>query len=178
MVQQATYGGNVFNFGDATVYIGAFKQGSSAYKRYLGEIDEVAIYDGAMSASTFANRLTSPGVFAYDANGNRTSHNDGTPTTLTYQSLSNELLTIDSVSVAHDAAGNRTAEPGGLRTYGYNDVGRLISVTDNSVLTASYSHNALGQRGEEDGWLNGHRCRLRPRRQSHSRTRRIGQSGA
>jgi RHS repeat-associated protein len=146
VVQQATYGGNVFNFGDATVYIGAFKQGSSAYKRYLGEIDEVAIYDGAMSASTFANRVLSPDVFAYDANGNRTSHNYGTPTTLTYQSLSNELATIDSVSVAHDAAGNRTAEPGGLRTYGYNDRGRLISVTDNSVLTASYSHNALGQR--------------------------------
>ncbi|MCH9693841.1 MAG: hypothetical protein K0U72_04970 [Gammaproteobacteria bacterium] len=149
VVQQDTYSGNILAVPDPKVYVGALEHNNAPFSRFQGNIDEVAIYDGPMSASVFSNRTLSgaDATFVYDANGNRTSYDDGSNvTSLTYASLSNQLATIDSVSITHDAAGNRTAEPGGNRTYTYSDSNRLTGVWDNSLSVAAYVHNAMGQR--------------------------------
>ncbi|HNP64290.1 MAG TPA: RHS repeat-associated core domain-containing protein, partial [Woeseiaceae bacterium] len=147
VVQQNTYSGNAFNIASPKAYIAAFQNGGNPYKRYLGYIDEVAVYDSAMTAASFADRFTSRIEYTYDANGNRTERDQGTASTvLAYQSNSNRLSTIDSVSVQHDLAGNRTSDQGGSRTFAYNDSGRLSEVFVNSSSVGSYVHNALGQR--------------------------------
>ena len=150
VVQAGTYNGNILAVPNPTVYIGAHEHNSAAYKRYLGNLDEVAIYDTAVTSATFANRTgagAATATYAYDANGNRTSYDDSQSVqTLNYGTSSNVISTIDSVSMGHDAAGNRTSEPGGVRTYTYSDKNRLNGVLDNSVAVASYEHNAMGQR--------------------------------
>ncbi len=154
VTQQNTYAGNPFVVAGPTVQIGATGWSGVVYSRYVGSLDEVAVYDTPVNASTFSNRTLPLGVgaavtndFGYDSNGNRTSLDDGTSvTTLGYQTVSNRLTTIDAVAVSHDLAGNRTAEPGGVRTYTYNNAGRLSAVLDSGVTTATYVHNALGQR--------------------------------
>ena len=152
VVQQDTYSGNLLAVNDPKVYVGAYQYGSSVKKRFLGELDEVALYAGAVDASTFSGRFSESVIgvtygFTYDANGNRTVGDDGsTITDLTYQPFSNRLAAIDGVALQHDTAGNRTADLGGMRTFSYNDAGRLSEVFSNGVSIASYAHNALGQR--------------------------------
>lgn len=150
VTQQNTYAGNSFAVNSPTVQIGATGWYGLAYSRYVGTLDEVAVYDTPVNASTFSNRTLPSGVtndFGYDSNGNRTSLDDGTSvTTLGYQTVSNRLTTIDATAVTCDLSGNRTAEPGGVRTYTYNNAGRLSAVLDSGVTTATYVHNALGQR--------------------------------
>ena len=80
--------------------------------------DEIAVYDGAVDASTFADRVSETGIssassFIYDANDNRTVLDAGTTTNLSYQPLSNRLSAIDGIPLHHDMAGNRTADLGG-----------------------------------------------------------------
>ena len=152
VVQQDTYSGNLLAVNDPKVYVGAYQYGSSVKKRFLGELDEVALYAGAVDASTFSGRFSESVIdvtygFTYDANGNRTVGDDGsTITDLTYQPFSNRLAAIDGVALQHDTAGNRTADLGGTRTFSYNDAGRLSEVFSSGVSIASYAHNALGQR--------------------------------
>ena len=155
VVQQDTYTGNVLAVTDPEVYLAAYRRLSVIwYKRLKGVIDEVALYDGALTAANFANRTNplSPGpsfdlTYQYDANSNRTSSDDGsTVTTLGYTALSNRLTSIGGIIVQRDLAGNRIADPGGLRTYSYDDTGRLDEVFDSGVPVASYVHNAHGQR--------------------------------
>ncbi len=45
-----------------------------------------------------------------------------------------------------DLSGNRIADVGGTRTYTYNNANRLSAVLDGGLTTATYVHNALGQR--------------------------------
>ncbi len=45
-----------------------------------------------------------------------------------------------------DLSGNRIADVGGTRTYAYNNANRLSAVLDGGLTTATYVHNALGQR--------------------------------
>ncbi len=45
-----------------------------------------------------------------------------------------------------DLSGNRIADVGGTRTYTYNNANRLAAVLDGGLTTATYVHNALGQR--------------------------------
>ena len=89
--------------------------------------------------------------FAYDANGNRTSHTwpGGTDTYVT-QSTSNRLATISGPSATaftYDDRGNTIA--GGGNTYGYDGFNRLNLVTRAGV-TTNYRVNALGQRIRKD----------------------------
>ena len=153
VTQQGNRSGNVLAVTNPKVYVAASQYNSTVYDVFQGEIDEVALYTTPVTASTFANRANPASGFSvsltygYDANGNRTSLDDGTSvTTLGYQTVSNRLTTIDSAVVSHDLAGNRTAEPGGVRSYTYNNAGRLSAVLDSGVTTATYVHNALGQR--------------------------------
>jgi len=76
--------------------------------------------------------------FAYDANGNRTSTDDGASVTAYgYQPFSNRLDALGGSTLPLDAAGNRIADAGGTRTYTYNGAGRLIEVLDNGIPTVS-----------------------------------------
>ncbi len=146
--QVDTYNGNLLSATDPQIVAGGYWYQNNTYSRFQGELDEVAVYDTAMTEFEFAGRGTAPPYeFAYDANGNRTSLSDaGSLTTYGYQTLSNQLATIDSSTVQHDLAGNRTADVGGVRTYSYSNSNRLNAVIDNSTTTATYVHNALGQR--------------------------------
>ena len=154
VTQQGTYSGNALNVVNPKLVLAGYQWDYSSFSQYHGKVDEVAVYDTPVNASTFSNRTMPLGLgaavandFGYDSNGNRTSLDDGTNvTTLGYQTASNQLTTIDSAAVSHDLAGNRTAEPGGVRTYTYNNAGRLSAVLDSGVTTATYVHNALGQR--------------------------------
>ncbi len=154
VTQQNTYTGNLLAVSNPRVDIAAFRYYSSVYPRYFGKIDDVAIYDSAVTASTFANRIaplelnpSASSSLGYDANGNRISVDDGsTLKTLGYQAQSNQLASIDSIALQHDPAGNRTADQGGSRTFSYNNANRLSDVFSNGNSIASYVHNALGQR--------------------------------
>lgn len=149
VTQQNTFAGNLLDAVNSEVVIGGYKWGGTVNSRALGEFDDVAVYDTAVNAPVFASHYAA-GVptndLTYDANGNRLTFDNGTAQTLAYQTLSNRLASIDSVSVSHDLAGNRTAEPGGVITYSYDDSGRLDEVSNGGVTVATYVHNALGQR--------------------------------
>ncbi len=72
---------------------------------------------------------------------------DGTTvTSYGYQAVSNRLISIDAAPIQRDLSGNRIADVGGTRTYTYNNANRLAAVLDGGLTTATYVHNALGQR--------------------------------
>lgn len=156
VVQSNNYSGNILAVGNSKrVAVGAYLWNTGQFvPRYTGVIDEVAIYDTPQDASTFANRTLPLGggapitnTFTYDANGNRSTLDDGTAvTTYSYAAATNRLTGIAGSTVQRDASGNRTADVGGTRTYTYNDQNRLSAVLDSGATTASYVHNALGQR--------------------------------
>jgi RHS repeat-associated protein len=82
------------------------------------------------------------GDYAYDANGNRTA---APGSTYTISTTSNRLLSVSGAinrTYSYDAAGNTTGYTG--LTFTYNDAGRMVGVSGGA--SASYSHNALGQR--------------------------------
>lgn len=83
--------------------------------------------------------------WTYDANGNRLTQGGSTSSTYTISSSSNRLSSVSgalSRTYTYDVTGNTTGYAG--FTFGYNDAGRLTSVSGSA--TASYGHNALGQR--------------------------------
>jgi RHS repeat-associated protein len=94
-------------------------------------------------------------TFTFDAAGNLASKLDDSPasyalaagsTTISNSATSNRIGTTTGLlvrSYSYDAAGNTTSD--GTRTFAYNFANRMISATKGSV-TASYTHNALGQR--------------------------------
>ena len=100
------------------------------------------------------NRLTedtqgeqSTQAIVYDRNGNRASHSiDAIVNSYGYITDSNKLTTDPLGSVEHDAAGNRTSDQGGTRTFEYNNAGRLYKVYEAGQLVATYIYNAQGQR--------------------------------
>ena len=59
------------------------------------------------------------------------------------------MISLGGSAIQRDASGNRTANVGGTRTYTYNDRNRLSAVLDGGATTASYVHNALGQRSRK-----------------------------
>jgi len=150
VVQQNTYSGNLLDITNPEVLIGAYKYYGATYMRFQGVVDEVAVYEGSVDATTFANRVSGGGAgtaYAYDANGNRSSLDDGASvTTYGYDAFSNRLNAINASTLQRDAAGNLTADSGGNRTFTYDDTGRLAEIYVSGSLTASYVHNALGQR--------------------------------
>lgn len=154
VTQQSSYSGNLLAVTNPVVLMAGYRWYTATHSRMLGEVDEVAVYDTAVDASTFVNRSVPPGSgstvtdnLTYDANGNRLTLDDGTTVTnFGYQASTNKLTSIGGLTVQRDASGNRVAEVGGTRTYTYNDANRLSGVLDGGVSTATYVHNALGQR--------------------------------
>ena len=90
-------------------------------------------------------------AWAYDLNGNRTSHTWGGATdAYVTASASNRLSSITGTrprSFAYNARGNTTT--GGTNTYGYDAFDRLNLVTKGAT-TTNYRINALGQRVRKD----------------------------
>ena len=112
------------------------------------------IADGINGANTqnlgydSLNRLTSASSaygalgYSYDSDGNRTQQTlDGTPTTLTYDTASNKLLTVGGLSDGYDAVGNLTND--GSLSYNYDAADRLTGYTGTQT---AYLYNGLGQR--------------------------------
>lgn len=84
--------------------------------------------------------------WSYDANGNRLSQTGTASSTYSMAGTSNRLNGVSgalSRSYAYDAAGNAIAD--GTASFGYDGAGRLTSASKSGT-SASYSHNALGQR--------------------------------
>ena len=151
ITQQNTYSGNLLDIVNPQVLIGTATGGGAYYPRFQGVLDEVAVYAGSVSAAMFEEHSAGVGSerpqYVYDANGNRTSMDNGTSTTTyTYDAFSNRLNAIAEANVQLDASGNQIADQGGNRTFTYDDGGRLVEVRNNGNLTASYVHNAFGQR--------------------------------
>lgn len=158
VTQQNTLSGNLLGVANARLFVGAYQWQGTVHTNMLGEIDEVAAYDSPVDATTFAGRYsfksagggtTAPDYdeFVYDANGNRTSHENASGVeTLSYLPLSNQLAAIDGSAILHDAVGNRTADQGGSRSFGYSDSNRLDEVFEYGASVATYVHNGLGQR--------------------------------
>ncbi len=86
-------------------------------------------------------------TYTYDAVGNRLSETQsGITQSHTYGANDNRLVSQSGAALTYDSAGNRLTDGGGSRTYTYDQMGRVATVTDNSTLTATYVYNALGQR--------------------------------
>ena len=158
VTQSGTYAGDLLSATNPELWAAGQRYNGVHYSIYQGKMDEVALYDQAVTATTFSTHYaigtaTSSSTqwttndFGYDANGNRLTLDDGTTVTnFDYQASTNKLTSIGGQTVLRDASGNRTADVGGTRTYAYNDANRLSGVLDGGVSTATYVHNALGQR--------------------------------
>ena len=156
VTQTSTHAGNAFDVFDPRSSIAVIQWNNNVYYRVTGILDEVALYDTSVTASTFADRYTLGSLggrsdtITYDANGNRETLDDGSSvTSYGFQASSNQLISLDGSAIQRDASGNRTADVGGTRTYTYNDQNRLSAVLDSGATTASYVHNALGQRSRK-----------------------------
>ena len=151
-VQQRTYAGNALAAADPDILVAGYYQYGNPTGNYKGVVDEVAAYTNIVDASTFAARLnvteeSSSFDYGYDSNGNRTSLDDGTSVVAyAYDPFSNRLATVGGSTAVLDAAGNQIGYQNSTRTFSYNDANRLYEVHDNGSLTATYQHNALGQR--------------------------------
>ena len=97
--------------------------------------------------------------YAYDAAGNRTSRaiaDGGTVTeTSTIATGSNRLLSINDGSttrtLSYAANGNITGDTRDAGfDYSYNNANRLVTLEENSVVTAEYLYNEMGQRVVKD----------------------------
>src|SRR5262249_34456591 len=101
---------------------------------------------------------TSPSVtrgWTYDANGNRLTETGSAPSTYTIAPTSNRITGITGAlarTYVYDGAGNTTGYS--TVTIGYNNAGRLTTLTNGSS-TESSIYNALGQRIEVTGGVNG-----------------------
>ncbi|MEQ1581470.1 MAG: RHS repeat-associated core domain-containing protein [Steroidobacteraceae bacterium] len=84
-------------------------------------------------------------TWTYDANGNRLTQGGTTSTTFTNSGTSNRLSSTSGAltrTYGYDATGNTTGYSG--LTFTYNYAGRMTGVSGGA--SASYLHNALGQR--------------------------------
>jgi RHS repeat-associated protein len=83
---------------------------------------------------------SSSGSYTYDAVGNRTDQN----ATLAW---SNRLMSLGGYTMTYDADGNTTTKNGGgrNRTFSWNSLGQLVSVTTNGA-TTTYGYDAFGNR--------------------------------
>ncbi len=94
---------------------------------------------------TSASKTGQSQTWTYDANSNRLTQGGTSSSTFTISGTNNQLSSVSgalSRTYGYDAAGNTTSY-GGF-TFSYNDAGRMTGVS--GPATASYAHNALGQR--------------------------------
>ncbi len=104
------------------------------------------IYDGLYRLTDETNPNNTD-QYDYDPNGNRTGFTrDGNSTTYQIDSNSNRLDQVGSDPRTYDNIGNTKTDRNGTRVFTYNKAGRLSQVHENSVLLATYTYNALGQR--------------------------------
>jgi len=107
-------------------------------------------YDALDRITSGANGTTSRG-WTYDANGNRLTETGSSPSTYSIASGSNQISSITGTlarTYDYDAAGHTTGYSS--ITAGYNDAGRLQTLTNGSV-TETLLYNALGQRIQTSG---------------------------
>jgi len=122
----------------------------SGHESYFdGLIDDVRLYSTDLSAAQIASLAAYHRQgFTYDKLGNRLTlaePRDDATTTYTYDNVTNELATINSVSVTYDAAGNMTADHRGY-TYAYDYENRLVKITEGPATIAEFTYDALGRR--------------------------------
>src|SRR6185437_3545966 len=110
--------------------------------------------------TSLTDSLTGQFGFGYDALSRRTSLNrpNGVNTSYKYDSLSHLLsvlhqagtVTLDGDSYTYDNAGNRITKTNSLNNvtenYTYDPTYQLTQVTQGLTTTASYSHDAVGNR--------------------------------
>jgi len=122
----------------------------SGHESYFdGLIDDVRLYSTDLSAAQIASLAAYHRQgFTYDKLGNRLTlaePRDDATTTYTYDNVTNELATINSVSVTYDAAGNMTADHRGY-SYAYDYENRLVKITEGPATIAEFTYDALGRR--------------------------------
>jgi RHS repeat-associated protein len=85
--------------------------------------------------------------YAYDANGNRTSRQQGGSTTAyTIAASSNRLLSAGSTSYAYTTTGNLVSVNSGQRSFGYDDLNRLRTYNHTDGSQGTYTYNFANQR--------------------------------
>ena len=148
--------------------IGGFQHPPFIGGFFQGQIDEVHLYDRALTAAEVQARTCleppappGPAVqYAYDALSRRTSLMlpNGTQTTYTYDPASqvtNILHKITATSAqinkadyVYNNVGNRTSltDRRGAQAFGYDNLDRLTSATHPLTLNQSFSYDAVGNR--------------------------------
>lgn len=110
-------------------------------------------YDNLSRLTTVSSSADGQDDYSYDSLGNRLSRSGNVSESYDIDPLSNRLLTVSRGDTArqfsYDANGNVISETGfdgSVRSYGYNDDNRLITVDSISAGNSTYQYNALGQR--------------------------------
>jgi len=102
---------------------------------FTGLIDEVAIHSKALDSATI------------QAHANGQQYDPPAPgATYSYETGTNRLVTAGNTDITRDAAGNRTSDQNGNRTFHYDSAGRLTEIQENGVVVASYAYNHSNQR--------------------------------
>jgi RHS repeat-associated protein len=143
--------------------------GSGPSNQLHGLVDEVQLYNRALSAGEVAASLTQ-GVtsYAYDALSRRTSVTlpNGTQTTYTYDparqvtSILHQIAstnnTINNIAYSYDAVGNRTqlSDRRGTQMYGYDSLNRLASATHPLLFDQNFSYDSVGNRANNASLYN------------------------
>ncbi len=112
-------------------------------------LPEVAAYRyDALDRLTDELAGTDHNAFSYDANGNRLTDltRAGQTRSHAYAAGSNRLQQRGAQTLTLDAAGNTLADRNGARAFGYDQAGRLATVSRDGVLRGTYTYNHLNLR--------------------------------
>ncbi|RLC83703.1 MAG: hypothetical protein DRJ03_16350, partial [Chloroflexi bacterium] len=111
------------------------------------------VYDALDRIARTSDPLTNTYRFIYDAAGNLIDRRDanGITTTFEYDALNRTariLYPEQTVELAYDAVGNRTVmtDATGVTIYEYDDLYRLVQVTDPFTGTVGYHYDGVGNR--------------------------------
>ncbi len=126
---------------------------------HMGNIDAIqnmldSMYDQAFTLDNLYRIDTAAGEYGVvdydlDATGNRVAiTEDGAAISYSVDPNSNRITAMGDTTFGYDATGNTISKttPEANWVYGYNQNGRLTTVTKDGTQIASYSYNALGQR--------------------------------
>jgi RHS repeat-associated protein len=147
VVSETTPGGAMTSFS-------YYSDGDLAQVTQPGGVRTVYTYDGlgrALTGTTYSD--TNPGGLTTTYSYNAMSQ----PLTVTYPAVTNQVTAVTHTledSKAYDGDGNLTSDtstdltggdPARTRTYTYNALGEMASVTDPASATTGYSYNDSGQ---------------------------------
>ena len=112
--------------------------------------------DELVETASTVNNVTTTTEYTYSLTGNKATAVNGTGTQSFTYNDSNQLTQMSdeegTVSYTYDDRGNRISESRGLnntKTYSYDIMNRLISVTDYDGTVITYSYDGLGNRISE-----------------------------